>query len=140
MKPMEISDGRTKTSIVDIQAIVSSAAYATCSVSMVLINKFVALSVEEKYRSSIPNIAVIWLQCAVAVLILFILRTFELVEFPAIQWSVVKQWLPINIIFVLMLSTGFLSFIYLSVPMINIMKNLTNVITVGGDYFLYNEA
>lgn len=123
-----------------IQAILSSAAYAFCSVSMVLVNKFVTLSVEEPYRDSIPNLAVVWVQCVVAVVVLEILRLSSCVEYPQLQWSIVQQWLPVNLIFVGMLSTGFLSYVYLSVPMINIMKNLTNVITVFGDWFLFGES
>lgn len=123
----------------NIQAVLSSSAYATCSVMMVLINKFVALSVAAEYRHAIPNLAVVWLQCAVAVLVLEAARLFGFIEYPMLQWNTVKVWLPVNMIFVAMLTTGFLTFVYLSVPMINIMKNLTNVITIFGDWYIYGE-
>eukprot|EP01033_Poteriospumella_lacustris_P006745 gene6745-4864_t len=107
---------------------------------MVLINKFIALSVAPEYRQDIPNLAVVWIQCLVAVVALEILRNMSMIEYSQLQWSIVKQWLPVNVIFILMLATGFLSFVYLSVPMINIMKNLTNVITIFGDWSLYGES
>lgn len=122
-----------------IQALFSSGAYAFSSVSMVLINKFIALSVAPEYRQDIPNLAVVWIQCLVAVVSLEILRNMSMIEYSQLQWNIVKQWLPVNIIFILMLATSFLSFVYLSVPMINIMKNLTNVITIFGDWSLYGE-
>lgn len=122
-----------------IQALLSSGAYAFCSVSMVLINKFIALSVAPEFRHHIPNLAVVWIQCMVAVVSLEILRAFSIIDYSQLQWNIVKQWLPVNIIFILMLTTGFMSFLYLSVPMINIMKNLTNVITIFGDWGLYGE-
>ncbi len=122
------------------QAILSSAAYATTSVSMVLINKFIAQSVPPSYREQIPNLVVIWMQCLIAVILLEVARFMKYIEYPQLQWSIVKVWIPVNIIFIGMLATGFVSFIYLSVPMINIMKNLTNVMTVGGDWLLYNET
>lgn len=122
-----------------VQSILSSGAYAFCSVSMVLINKFIAMSVDEQYRHSIPNVGVIWVQCLIAVIILEALRNFGYVEYSQLQWPIVKQWIPVNLVFIGMLSTGFLSFVYLSVPMVNIMKNLTNVITIFGDWFLYHE-
>jgi GDP-mannose transporter len=123
----------------NLQAVLSSIAYASCSVMMVLINKFVALSVAAEYRHAIPNLAVVWLQCAVAVFILEVARSLNFIEYPLLQWTIVKVWIPVNIIFVAMLTTSFLTFVYLSVPMINIMKNLTNVITIFGDWTIYGE-
>lgn len=123
----------------NIQAVLSSSAYATCSVMMVLINKFVALSVAAQFRHAIPNLAVVWLQCAVAVFLLEYARLLGFIEYPMLQWNIVKVWIPVNMIFVAMLTTGFVSFVYLSVPMINIMKNLTNVITIFGDWTIYSE-
>lgn len=147
MKPMDIStfndsltNAKTETDKeLILSGIVSSLAYASTSISMVLINKFVATSIDAKYRENIPNLAVIWVQCLVAILILEFCRIARLIEYPGLEWDIVKVWLPVNLIFVCMLSTGFLTFIYLSVPMINIMKNLTNVITIIGDWILYKE-
>ena len=42
--------------------------------------------------------------------------------------------------FIGMLYTGFMSFVYLSVPIITIMKNLTNVFTVCGDYVFFHQS
>jgi GDP-mannose transporter len=50
-----------------------------------------------------------------------------------------KAWLPVNLLFIGMLCSGLISFVYVSVPMITIFKNLTNLITVAGDWYFFNE-
>lgn len=49
-------------------------------------------------------------------------------------------WLPVNVIFVMMLATGIWALQLMGVAMVTIMKNLTNVITISGDYLLYGRT
>lgn len=122
------------------QAGMSCLAYAACSVAMVLGNKFVTNSVPPEERHQIPDLGVVWFQCLVAVIVLELARGMRWIEdYPALKADLVKSWLPINLMFVGMLYTGFMAYIYLSVPMITIMKNLTNLITMFGDYLFFNQ-
>ena len=51
-----------------------------------------------------------------------------------------QTWLPANLIFVLMLATGIWALQLMGVAMVTIMKNLTNLITISGDYFMYGRT
>ena len=101
---------------------------------------FIDMKIPKEERDNIPDLIVVWVQCLVAVLVLESARLTRSIEpYPTLQWDQVKAWLPINLMFIAMLYTGFMSYVYLSVPMILIIKNLTNVLTVGGDYLFFNE-
>lgn len=51
-----------------------------------------------------------------------------------------QLWLPVNLLFVLMLASGIWSLQLLGVGMVTIMKNLTNLLTISGDYFFYGRT
>lgn len=51
-----------------------------------------------------------------------------------------QVWLPVNAVFVLMLASGIISLQLLGVAMVTIMKNLTNLITISGDYFFFGRT
>jgi len=48
--------------------------------------------------------------------------------------------MPVNVVFVLMLVTGFFALQTLGVAMVTILKNLTNIITIAGDYFYFGRT
>ncbi len=122
-----------------LTGILSCCMYTFCSVAMVLANKAIPMTVAPELRSEMPQVSVIWFQCLVAVILVESARFLKFVEYPSFQWSLAKQWLPVNLFFISMLITGFLSLVYASVPMVTIFKNLTNLITVSGDWYLFNE-
>ena len=45
-----------------------------------------------------------------------------------------------NVIFVGMIWTSFFALKNLGVPMATVLKNLTNLFTIGGDYLLYGKV
>eukprot|EP00937_MAST-01D_sp_MAST-1D-sp2_P001940 g1940.t1 len=49
------------------------------------------------------------------------------------------KWLPLNVLFVLMLMTGLMSLGYVAIPMVTLFKNLTNVLTVTGDRYFFGQ-
>jgi GDP-mannose transporter len=118
----------------------SCMAYASFSIAMVLGNKYITASVPLVDRDSIPDMGVIWFQCVLAVLILEVAKFAGFITYPGLNYTTVKSWLPINLMFIGMLYTGFMSFVYLSVPIITIMKNLTNVFTVFGDFVFFHQT
>ncbi len=117
----------------------SCAVFSLCSISMVLINKYITTAVDSRYRDHIPNIFIVWYQCFLAVLLLYSASLAGYIVLPEIEWKTTRAWLPINLLFIAMLITSFVSFVHLSVPMITIIKNLTNVITVSGDRIFFGE-
>lgn len=51
-----------------------------------------------------------------------------------------QAWFPVNLIFVGMIWTSFFALKNLGVPMSTVLKNLTNLFVIGGDYFFYNKS
>lgn len=123
----------------NLSAMLSCLMYSGCSVSMVLINKAIPYTVAGKSKEPLPDTAIILFQCVIAVILLIIAKLFKVVDYPELQWSIVKQWIPVNIFFLAMLTTGFLSLVHSSVPMVTIFKNVTNLFTVFGDWYLFKE-
>lgn len=66
-------------------------------------------------------------------------KLMDWVNYPSFSLEVAKSWVPLNLLFIGMLYTGFMSLVHASIPMVTIFKNLTNVITVAGDGYFFNE-
>ena len=56
------------------------------------------------------------------------------------SFKIAQVWIPVNIIFVGMIWTSFFALKNLGVPMATVLKNLTNLFTIGGDYLLYGKV
>jgi hypothetical protein len=54
--------------------------------------------------------------------------------------KIVQLWLPVNVIFVGMIWTSFFALKNLGVPMATVLKNLTNLFTILGDYTMYGKV
>lgn len=113
--------------------------YTLCSVSMVLSNKAISTSLSAEARTNMPQLSVILFQCIIAVVLVEGAKMFKIVEYPAFSWKTAKSWLPLNILFIGMLVTGFLSLVYVSVPIVTVFKNLSNLVTVTGDCYIFGE-
>lgn len=120
--------------------IMSCSMYTFCSVSMVLSNKAISTSLSLEDRKRLPQLTVILFQCIVAVVLVEGAKLMQMVEYPAFNFSTARSWLPLNLLFIGMLVTGFLSLVYVSVPMVTVFKNLTNLITVSGDVYFFGET
>jgi GDP-mannose transporter len=66
-------------------------------------------------------------------------RYFGFIQFPGLQKEVVKDWIPVNILFILMLSTGSYALRILSIPMVTIFKNISTCLVTFGDYALFGQ-
>jgi GDP-mannose transporter len=120
-------------------AMMSCITYTVCSVGMVLANKAISASLEEDVRKEVPQLSVIAFQCLVAVGCVQLAKAWKYVEYPDFDWKIAKAWLPLNILFIGMLCTGFLSLVHNNVPMVTVCKNLTNVVTIAGDALFFGE-
>ena len=56
------------------------------------------------------------------------------------SFKIAQLWIPVNVIFVGMIWTSFFALKNLGVPMATVLKNLTNLFTIGGDYLLYGKV
>lgn len=117
-------------------AIASCLAYSCCSISMVVANKAILSSYEFNY-----HMVLLFFQtgCSFALTIMWAkLGYFELEPF---DMKIAMKWFPVNLLFLGMLFSGYLSLQLLTVPMMTIFKNLTNCLVLGGEwYFLGNPS
>jgi GDP-mannose transporter len=114
--------------------------YSACSVSMVLLNKMISYGLEPDVRERLPDLSVVLYQCLIAVVLVEAAKFLKMVDYPSFKVETAVSWVPLNLLFIGMLSSGFIALTYVSVPMITVTKNLTNLITVAGDYFLFGES
>ena len=56
------------------------------------------------------------------------------------SFKIARVWMPVNIIFVGMIWTSFFALKNLGVPMATVLKNVTNLFTIVGDYLLYGKV
>jgi len=54
--------------------------------------------------------------------------------------EIAKVWFPANCIFVGMLWTSFLPLQLLTVGMVSVLKNITNLFTIAGDIAFYGKS
>eukprot|EP00469_Lotharella_globosa_P010915 CAMPEP_0167773600 /NCGR_PEP_ID=MMETSP0111_2-20121227/1519_1 /TAXON_ID=91324 /ORGANISM="Lotharella globosa, Strain CCCM811" /LENGTH=361 /DNA_ID=CAMNT_0007663273 /DNA_START=386 /DNA_END=1472 /DNA_ORIENTATION=+ len=60
-------------------------------------------------------------------------------ELPPIEMRVVREWIPVNIFFIAMLFSGFMTFTMVTVSLVAICKNVTNMFTTVGDYYFFGQ-
>ena len=111
--------------------------YSFASCSMILINKAISYEFDESVRRKLPFVGIVFYQCVVSLLLVEIFRIFGVIEQYSFDISVAKSWLPLNLLFIGMLFSGFMALSFLSVPMNTVLKNITNFITVIGDYTIF---
>lgn len=117
-------------------AVASCFAYTFCSITMVLANKALASG----YHADIDFLVIAFQGLCAVVLVLGCDAAGVIELGTRFDARVAVQWLPVNVFFVAMLSTGFLSLKHLNVPMVTIFKNLTNVGIMWGEWSFYGQA
>eukprot|EP00803_Ostreobium_quekettii_P002137 evm.model.scf_577EXC.11 EVM.evm.TU.scf_577EXC.11 scf_577EXC:75761-76822(-) len=114
--------------------LLSGVCYCVASISMVLLNKMVLSG----FAFDAPN-ALLLFQCVVAVALVSACGAAGLVQLDALDWRVVRLWLPVNVIFVGMIWSGFYSLRNLGVAMVTLLKNLTNFVVILGDLVFFKK-
>lgn len=114
-------------------AVVSCVLYATMSVMTTLTNKGVS---SFNFRNAY---AVLYWQTLVTVLGLLLLRHFKVISFAFPPMNEVKRWVPLNIIFCIMLLSNTYALWYISVPMITVIKSFSTVLIGLGDALFFGQ-
>ncbi|KAF7120937.1 hypothetical protein RHSIM_Rhsim13G0071400 [Rhododendron simsii] len=109
-------------------------AYCISSCSMIVLNKVVLSS-----YSFNAGISLMFYQNLLSTVIVVLLHFFGLVSLERLNWKLVRVWIPVNIIFVGMLVSGMYSLNYINIAMVTILKNMTNIITAVGEYFIFRK-
>ncbi|KAJ8601743.1 hypothetical protein CTAYLR_006763 [Chrysophaeum taylorii] len=139
-----------------LNALMSCAMYVGCSTLMVLTNKWLASTLDVQAHVSLvsfifrvahkppppppPQISLLLMQNAVAVVLVSLLKLVRIVSYPDFDPKIALKWLPVDMCFVVMLSTSFEAMRFLSVPMITVFKQLANLLTVGGEFYLFGKS
>ena len=116
------------------EALYSLVAYTVTSISIILVNKLVMTT----HKVNEP-IALLFLQNLFAVVLVLTLKMTKMVELPALEWRLVKNWLPLTLLFVAMLYTSMVSLHLMSVASLTLMKNLSTVLTAVGDWYFFGK-
>ncbi|KXZ49370.1 hypothetical protein GPECTOR_22g964 [Gonium pectorale] len=104
---------------------------------MVLLNKHALAS----FNFTAPN-ALLLFQCTLAVVLVKLCDALGLLARPLqpLKKEIVILWFPCNIIFVLMLGTGFYAMQTIGIGMFTIFKQLANISTALGDVLVFGRS
>ena len=106
---------------------------------MVVANKSISLAVESGSRRKIPHLSTIIFQQIVSVMMCMLLRFVCCIDFPMYNKSIINTWLPLNLFFVAMLSTSFISQFYVAIPLIQQFKNISMLLIVFGSSHIFGD-
>jgi len=122
------------------------AAYSACSVTMILVNKAIAsYGVQSGGVGSDPawtriTVLPVVFQSMCAVALIQAMRMAGLMKFEWPEARAASKTIPLACSFVAMLFTGFMSLRTVTVPMVTVFKNITNVVIVAGEWTIYGES
>ncbi|XP_022730794.1 GDP-mannose transporter GONST2-like [Durio zibethinus] len=114
--------------------LLSGTAYCISSCSMILLNKVVLSS----YNFN-AGVSLIVYQNLISCLVVAILGLCRAVSVEKLNWKLIKVWIPVNIIFVGMLVSGMYSLKYINIAMVTVLKNMTNILTAIGEYYVFRK-
>ncbi|XWS71590.1 hypothetical protein CRYUN_Cryun03dG0151100 [Craigia yunnanensis] len=114
--------------------LLSGIAYCISSCSMILLNKVVLSS----YNFN-AGISLMFYQNLISCLVVAILGLCRVVLVEKLNWKLIRVWIPVNIIFVGMLVSGMYSLKYINIAMVTILKNMTNILTAIGEYYVFRK-
>jgi GDP-mannose transporter len=114
-----------------VAAIVLSSA---CSISMTLLNKFVM----DTHRLDYPW-GLLFLQNVSALLLVVAAKTLGFVQYPQLDVRVAKKWMPLTVLFVVMLYTSMRGIHDMSVAVMTILKNTATIIIAFGDAYMFGR-
>lgn len=115
--------------------LVSGGFYCFASAGMVLLNK-AALS---SFSFNAP-MSLLFFQCVVCVILVWLTALLGFIRLEPFNLAIIKIWFPVNLIFVGMIFTSFFALKDLGVPMATVLKNLTNLFTIVGDFVLFRKT
>lgn len=116
------------------QTLVAGACYCAASATMVLMNKYVLTGFDFHFTNSL-----LLSQTLMSVLLVCACSLVGIVKLEPLTLPITKLWLPANAIFVGMIMTGFFSIKHLSVPMVTVLKNFSNIFVVCGDMWFFGR-
>ncbi|XP_052185703.1 GDP-mannose transporter GONST2-like isoform X1 [Diospyros lotus] len=112
----------------------SGTAYCISSCSMILLNKVVLSS----YAFN-AGISLMFYQNLISTVVVVALGLCGAVSLEKLNWKLIKVWIPVNVIFIGMLVSGMYSLKYINIAMVTILKNVTNILTAIGEFYIFRK-
>ncbi|KAL3530860.1 hypothetical protein ACH5RR_010182 [Cinchona calisaya] len=114
--------------------LLSGTAYCISSCSMILLNKIVLSS-----YAFHAGISLMFYQNFISAVVVVVLGLCGTVSVEKLSWKLIKVWIPVNLIFIGMLVSGMYSLKYINIAMVTILKNMTNILTAIGEFYLFRK-
>eukprot|EP00210_Caulerpa_lentillifera_P003591 g3426.t1 len=108
--------------------------YCLASAGMILTNKYLLTS----FDLDAPN-CLLLVQFVLTLVLVLIFEKLNLLKREPFDWKVASVWWPVNLIFVGMIGSSFYALQTLQVPMLTLLKNLTNLLTICGDMYFFGS-
>eukprot|EP00056_Hartaetosiga_gracilis_P016022 m.242721 g.242721 ORF g.242721 m.242721 type:complete len:318 (-) comp36594_c0_seq1:132-1085(-) len=109
--------------------------YCACSMTMIFTNKLVLSSYSFEYPS-----VVLLFQGSIACLVMKVLEVAGIIKLEPLTLETTKKWLPVTVFFGFMLYTGSQTLVFLSIPIVTVFKNLTNLVIAYGDWYFFDQT
>jgi GDP-mannose transporter len=116
-------------------AVLSGVLYSISSAALTLLNKKVLVH----YDFTAVN-ALLCFHCLLAVALVQSCSVLGWAQVEPLSMEIVRIWMPVNIIFVAMLATNFYALQLVGVGMVSVLKNLSNLFIICGDYVYFNRT
>eukprot|EP00755_Sulcionema_specki_P005009 Sspe_Gene.31559::Locus_15554_Transcript_2_3_Confidence_0.250_Length_596::g.31559::m.31559/K15356/VRG4, GONST1; GDP-mannose transporter len=117
-----------------LETCLSIAAYSTCSISMMLLNKLIIDVYKLNYAA-----ALVFFQSLFALALVWFLRAIKWAEFPSLDRPLLVKWLPLTGLFVGMLATSLNGLRTMSISISLLIKNFALILIAVGDHYLYGH-
>jgi GDP-mannose transporter len=128
------------------EELASGAAFCLASLAMTLLNK-AALSphhdnnAPKQHNLPLPVVSLLALQCLCTLLLTYAACALGLGRLPPrLAARELKLWLPVNFLFASMVATSFLALKHMGVPMLTVLKNLTSLLVIAGDRWVFGKT
>uniref|UniRef100_A0A6S8I4N4 Sugar phosphate transporter domain-containing protein n=1 Tax=Dunaliella tertiolecta TaxID=3047 RepID=A0A6S8I4N4_DUNTE len=115
------------------QSWLAGSAYVLASSAMILFNKH-ALS---GFNFECPS-SLLLFHCLLAVVFVKFMAVMGYHVEP-LRWSIAWRWMPVNLLFVGMIVSSFFALKLVGVGMFTVLKNLSSLTTMGGDYLFFGK-
>eukprot|EP01060_Flectonema_neradi_P035443 TRINITY_DN6523_c0_g1_i1.p1 TRINITY_DN6523_c0_g1~~TRINITY_DN6523_c0_g1_i1.p1 ORF type:complete len:367 (+),score=26.07 TRINITY_DN6523_c0_g1_i1:107-1102(+) len=112
----------------------SVAAYSSCSIAMVILNKLVIDTHKFNYL-----FALLFFQALSALLLVVVLKFLGFVDYPNLERKLILRWLPLTGLFVGMLASSMLGLKTMSISVTLLIKNFALIFIAVGDNLLYGH-
>ena len=134
-RPGIINGDLSNPKSVQTSSVLAIATYCLCSMTMIFTNKLVLA----EYDFSYPSVLLLF-QSMVAVILLKLLANFGIIELERLSLETARRWAPVTLFFGLMLYTGSQTLVFLSIPIVTVFKNMTNLLIAYGDWHFFGQT